>query len=199
MNVISDPTVVSLFNAGQNEDKIVAHNLLVHDTLLYVSYYHEGMQVYSIKDPADPVKVAYYQTYNQTIQIDSTSPVTKDYGGFRGVWGVYPYLPSGLILASDREKGLFVFKLDFENYVIPEFKTVFPNPFVNEFVLSYRSGAIIKIDLFDVNGKLVQTDLPHIPYKEMTLIRTIENLSSGIYLVKIQAKQESFILKLTKI
>jgi hypothetical protein len=35
-------------------------------------------------------------------------------GGFPGVWGTYPFLPSGKILASDRNNGLFVF---IPNYV----------------------------------------------------------------------------------
>jgi len=37
---------------------------------------------------------------------------TSDFsgGGFNGAWGVYPYLPSGNLLASDIEEGLFVLK-----------------------------------------------------------------------------------------
>ena len=34
--------------------------------------------------------------------------------GFNGCWGVYPYLPSGLIIASDIEEGLYVLN---PNYV----------------------------------------------------------------------------------
>ena len=35
-------------------------------------------------------------------------------GGFDGIWGAYPFLPSGIILGTDIGNGLFVFK---PNYV----------------------------------------------------------------------------------
>ena len=194
---LSDPSVVKLFNAGQNEDVTVAHNLLVKDTLLYVSYYHEGLQVYSIKDPASPVKAAYYQTYNETITKDSLPE--KDYAGYRGAWGVYPFLPSGILLVSDREKGLFVFNLDFEHFEPSPFKTVYPNPFTDNVFLSYPAGDIVSIDLFDANGKLMESGLTFSSSRGLTLILPNINLSSGIYLMKIQARNESFILKLAKI
>ena len=38
-----------------------------------------------------------------------TSP-DYQYEGFNGCWGAYPYLPSGNLLATDIEEGLFVFK-----------------------------------------------------------------------------------------
>jgi hypothetical protein len=193
---LSDPVVVDLFNAGQNKQKIVAHNLLIEDTLLYVAYYHEGLQVYSIAEAAKPLRVAYYQTYNQQIEIDSN--LVKDYSGYRGLWGVYPYLPSGIVLASDREKGLFVFKLDFENFEPPPFRTLYPNPFTDELILSYPVNEIIRIDLFDVNGKLMESELKFSSKKGMTLIRSSVYLSSGIYLLKIKAKNESFTIKVAK-
>ncbi len=39
-----------------------------------------------------------------------TDPTT--YSGFSGAWGTYPYFPSGLVIASDMKKGLFVLELD---------------------------------------------------------------------------------------
>jgi len=40
-------------------------------------------------------------------QYDTSPFIASD--GFNGCWGVYPYLPSGNIIASDIEEGLFVF------------------------------------------------------------------------------------------
>ena len=39
---------------------------------------------------------------------DSTYPVQGDFAGFSGCWGAYPFLSSGLVLASDIDNGLFV-------------------------------------------------------------------------------------------
>ena len=69
-----------------------------------VSYYHDGVQIYDISNPAAPTKVAYYDT-----ETTNTS-----YNGFVGSWGAYPYLPSGNVLVSDINNGLFVLKPAFD-------------------------------------------------------------------------------------
>lgn len=76
----------------------VPHNFVVNGDFLYVSYYHDGVVVYDISDRLNPVVAAYYDTY----------PQNTDYAGLRGCWGIYPNLPSGNILASDKENGLFI-------------------------------------------------------------------------------------------
>lgn len=76
-----------------------AHNTFVNGNYLYVSYYHDGVVVYDISTPATPVRIGYFDTH----------PQNTEYGtGFTGCWGVYPYLPSGIIIASDQVNGLFI-------------------------------------------------------------------------------------------
>ncbi len=99
----------NLFVAPQNlfksqleaEEKSIAHNPFIRDQYAFISYYHDGIQVFDISDPDNVTNVAYYDTYENTT-----------YAGFRGVWGVYPYLPSQKIIASDITGGLFVTSLD---------------------------------------------------------------------------------------
>lgn len=79
----------------------VPHNPYVHEGKLFISYYEDGVQVYDLSKPSRPVKLAYYDTYPNT-----------SYNGYNGCWGVYPYLRSGTILASDMAKGLMVLGLD---------------------------------------------------------------------------------------
>ena len=59
--------------------------------------------VYRIDDVTQPFRAGYYDT--------STSHT--NYSGYTGCWGVYPFLPSGNIIASDIENGLFVLRPDF--------------------------------------------------------------------------------------
>jgi choice-of-anchor B domain-containing protein len=80
----------------------IAHNPFIKDDYVYISYYHDGVQVFDISDPNDVVLAAYYDTY----------PENTNYNGWFGAWGVYPYLPSGRIIASDILHGLFVLELD---------------------------------------------------------------------------------------
>ena len=77
----------------------VPHNLIIEDNFLFVSYYNDGLYIFDITDPGNPVKVGYYDT--------STEPHVQ--GNYRGAWGIYPSLPSGIVLISDMQNGLFVF------------------------------------------------------------------------------------------
>jgi hypothetical protein len=56
--------------------------------------------VFDISDTNNIVKVAYYDTYENT-----------NYAGYDGCWGVYPYLESGNIIASDTENGLYMISI----------------------------------------------------------------------------------------
>lgn len=87
------------FNAGSSSQYSIPHNLIVHCGFLFVSYYYDGLQVYDISDPEQPIRIMYYPT--------SQIPHNNTY---EGAWGVYPFLPSGNILVSDMQEGLFVVK-----------------------------------------------------------------------------------------
>lgn len=83
----------------------IAHNpFVIGDQYVVVSYYHEGVQIYDIANPSNPFKVGYYDTY----------PNNTNYSGFKGSWGVFPFFPSGNIIASDINNGLFVLKPTFD-------------------------------------------------------------------------------------
>ena len=78
----------------------VAHNVHVRGRYAYLSHYVEGLKILDVANPRDPAEVAYYDTY------------PNPGSGYAGNWGVYPYLPSGHILVSDMQTGLYVFKFD---------------------------------------------------------------------------------------
>jgi len=87
------------------ENLVTPHNPFVKGDFVYVSYYRDGLHVYDISEPSDVKRVGYFDSY----------PQNSDYeGSFRGTWGCYPFLPSGNILLSDMENGLFIvdFSLD---------------------------------------------------------------------------------------
>ena len=99
---ITDLDNISLNTVFRSNVGAMAHNVLVHGNMLYVSYYHDGVVVFDITDPAAPVLVASYDTFEEQ----------NGYDDYQGAWGVYPFLPSGTILASDFENGLFVLTMD---------------------------------------------------------------------------------------
>ena len=95
----SNITVLSTFNSGVDPNSM-AHNGIIKDNLLYIAYYHDGLRVFDITNPLNPVQVNNY---------DTTSPMIIFHIG--GAWGVYPYLESGNVLVSDMQTGLYVFEL----------------------------------------------------------------------------------------
>ncbi len=78
----------------------VPHNAHYHDGYLYTSWYTSGVRVIDAHRPENLVEVAFFDTW----------PGSD--GGFNGCWGAYPFLPSGLLLASDISTGLYVFEID---------------------------------------------------------------------------------------
>ncbi len=75
----------------------VDHNGFARGNRYYMSTYTRGLTVLDISDPLAPVEVGLFDTH----------PASDD-NYFGGAWGVYPFLPSGTVLVSDRAAGLFV-------------------------------------------------------------------------------------------
>ncbi|MCB9265692.1 MAG: choice-of-anchor B family protein [Lewinellaceae bacterium] len=80
----------------------IPHNPFIRGHYAIVSYYHDGVQVFDLSNPDSVRQAAYYDTY----------PENQNYSGYQGCWGVYPFLPSGNIIASDISHGLFVLSAD---------------------------------------------------------------------------------------
>ncbi len=80
----------------------IVHNAYVWDDWVIVAYYANGTVIVDGSRPDNLVEVGNFDSF-----------LGAD-GGFPGVWGSFPFLPSGKILASDRNNGLFVF---IPNYV----------------------------------------------------------------------------------
>jgi choice-of-anchor B domain-containing protein len=75
----------------------IGHNTHVINDYAVTSWYKDGVSITDVSRPDNIVSVGFYDTYPQGTG-----------GGFSGCWGVYPFLPSGTIVASDINNGLFV-------------------------------------------------------------------------------------------
>lgn len=81
------------FNAGSNS---MIHNTHILNDYAVTSWYKDGVVIVDCSRPDNLIEVGNYDT----------NPLSG--GGSWGCWGVYPYLPSGTIVASDMGEGLFV-------------------------------------------------------------------------------------------
>lgn len=94
---VSDPTnprEAGSFTSGSNA---IDHNLYVKGQFVYEANYRSGLRVFDAADPMNPQQIAFFDTYP-----------SDDHPAFNGAWSCYPYLPSGIVLISDIERGLFV-------------------------------------------------------------------------------------------
>ncbi len=94
---LSNPAEIGGFTNGTSA---IDHNLFTRFYLIYESNYRSGLRIFDATDPVEPVEIAYFDTYPDD---DDTH--------FNGLWGNYPYLPSRIVLGSDIEKGLFIWKV----------------------------------------------------------------------------------------
>ncbi|MBK8490217.1 MAG: choice-of-anchor B family protein [Saprospirales bacterium] len=102
---LSDIKVTDVFRSkllAPVDTASIPHNPFIRENYIFISYYHDGVQVFDMSDPHNVQQVAWYDTY----------PANTNYNGYQGCWGVYAFLPSGTILGSDMSNGLFVLSLD---------------------------------------------------------------------------------------
>ena len=96
---ISSLTAPVLAGIWTSNNGTIDHNGYVRGNRYYMSNYERGLTVLDISDPTAPEEAGFFDTYPA---FNSTN--------FNGAWGVYPFLPSGNILVSDIQRGLFVLK-----------------------------------------------------------------------------------------
>ena len=94
---LNNPVLVGTYNSGV---AATDHNLYLHEGLIYEAEYHAGVRVFDAADPENPVQVAWFDTYPE-----------NDGAGFDGAWSVYPYFPSGNIIVSDIDRGMFTVRI----------------------------------------------------------------------------------------
>ena len=69
-----------------------AHNAYIKGNHAYISHYASGLRIVDLSDPKNMNEVGSFD--------------------IRDLWGVFPFLPSGKILISDIEDGLYVVRFD---------------------------------------------------------------------------------------
>ncbi len=169
------------------DSESIAHNLIIKDNYVYVSHYHDGLYIWDISDPSNPVVAGSFDTY-----------LPEDHSSYRGAWGVYPLLPSGNILVSDMQAGLFVLSpLQNQNSNLNEIENnilIFPNPFVDEInIRTTNLKSECWMEIVNVNGKIIfKQKISNGNYKIPT------KLKSGIYFAHLKFEDEIEIQKLIK-
>lgn len=167
----------------------VVHNIEIYGNYAVIANFTAGVRVLNITNPASPVEVAWYDTY-----------LLNDTNITEGCWGVFKF-PSGKIIASDEEYGLFVLKTTFpigiskSEVKAKEFLLYqnYPNPFnpVTRIRFDIPRAGNVMLKVFDITGKEIERLLNEFKNPgSYELSWNGQNLSSGVYFYQLIA--ESF-------
>ena len=163
---LSNISVLATFNSGVDSQSM-AHNGIIKGDLVYIPYYHDGLRVFDISDPSNPVQTWEYDTY-----------APNSHASYKGAWGVYPYLSSGNIIVSDMQTGLYIIDLTsgtthtIETNLKP---SIYPVPATNQITITNNTAN--NFTLYNSLGaKLMDVAIS----KNQTTIKR-GNLANGLY------------------
>jgi choice-of-anchor B domain-containing protein len=166
--------VIESYFGSNFENNSVPHNLMIDTDFAYVAYYNEGLRIFDIRQA--PREVAAFDTYPE-----------DSYFNMNGAWGVYSNFPSGRIIISDRQFGLFLF--DWERTVFKDAAAdlfgLYPNPvsFGETSILRTPNDEIqiFSVRIFEANGK----ELNSISIENNSFSYLTAPVTSGIYFLEI--------------
>ncbi len=176
---LNDIQVNALLNSEMGDDESsVPHNVIIRKNIAYISYYHDGLQIFDISSSTNPRKLAYYDTYLPNPSVS-----------WAGAWGVYPFQNSDLILVSDRTYGLFLLNFEKPPNVSEEPFFLFPNPAQNYiyFYKEHMGLANYTLNIFSNLGALVDQFYVNKEYQRIDLSK----YSTGLYLIEYRSNFDS--------
>jgi choice-of-anchor B domain-containing protein len=156
--------------------RAIPHNLYIKGDLLYNSQYEDGLLVYDISDRLKPKLVAWFDTH----------PQNTKYNQYRGCWGNYPWLPSGLIVTSDMQNGMDILRVTYVVSAQTPAQTldfeVSPNPVSDQLRITMPDpSAAQTYQLHDTHGRLMASG-PALPSIDCS------HLVAGVYFLRVQGK-----------
>ena len=164
------------------------HNpYLIGNDIAVISCYEDGLFIYNIAQPANPCMVGYFDTY----------PQGPSSGNYRGNWGAYPYLPSGIIIANDMQNGVFILNANAaftsttciplginenKNGLNNSNLLFYPNPASNRIAVNYNNTNTASLQIKTLMGQIVFEKNYTQAINDYV---TTENLANGTYIISV--------------
>jgi hypothetical protein len=166
----------------------IVHNVEIYGNYALIAHYAAGVRLVNISNPSSPVEVAWYDTYP-----------TNNSNNFNGCWGVF-MLPSGKIIASDRQTGLYVLKTSIPLTGVKETGNTpasfelgqnYPNPFNPNTKINFSvpKASFVTLKVYDAVGR--QVGVLADEYKQAgsyTVSYDAGRLASGVYYYTMQSE-----------
>lgn len=174
------------------------HNpYIIGNNYAVVSCYQDGLNIYNIATPTTPFLAGYFDTHPQG-GFNVGNYFNADY---RGNWGAYPYLPSGLIIALDMQNGVFILDASAaflstnikSHSKTPDQFMMYPNPANEKIAVTFATNNQSKIEIKNILGQTVFTQ-----YYENSVNNYIETdeFPNGTYFVNLTENNNTITKKL---
>jgi hypothetical protein len=177
------------------------HNLYIKygmNDRVIVAYYQDGIQIFDISNPSNVTRTGFFDF----APLNCPACPNPNYSG---CWGAYVDLPSGIILASDMQDGLFILKsvgaMDVPSVPIAGSSlSVHPNPFTHDFKvnLSLAFSENIYFELCNITGKVLMKKEISFGAGNSSFNIDVRSLSSGTYFLNVKGESFSKTEKLIK-
>jgi choice-of-anchor B domain-containing protein len=193
-------TINSVFRSHQGN---TPHNpYIIGNNILIAANYTDGLQIFNISNPYTCVLAGYFDS--DTLVNAPNYPPNMAY---HGCWGADPFLPSGNLIISDMQNGLFV--LDISQALINGTNEIpqasvsvdaYPNPFNTNFGMSMQLDRqqMVTYTVFDNTGRIVIQNSQTLPSGASILEVEAANLAAGVYSVKVEGEAFSGSSRLVK-
>lgn len=190
---VTDLQNLSVNTTFRSNTGATPHNPFIVGNICYVAYYQDGLYAYDVSDVNNPVQLGYFDTYYQNPAGTYFTPA------YKGAWGAYPFLPSGKLLVSDMQSGLFVLDVSAVQSVKKVSRehgfTIYPNPMENGSLLHYQFVDMMvtgRIRLLDNTGRVVY--ISEITNSQKGKLE-IPVLKPGMYSVEIVSKNQGKLIQ----
>ena len=181
------------------------HNpYLIGNNFALVSCYQDGLLIYDISQPNNLSLAGYFDTYPQ----GGSNTGNYSDSDYRGNWGAYPYLPSGIVIANDMQNGTFILNANAaytttiknplaiqQNNLQSKNLILFPNPASNRLSVNYSTNEPNTLQIKNMLGQTI------IEKKFIGLVNEnldVSFLPNGSYFLTIieknQIKNKNFII-----
>ena len=116
-------------------DSAIVHNVFIKGNLAYAAWYTAGLRVVDLSNPSSPQVVGYYDTYP-----------TDNAASYSGNWGADPYFPSGKVILSDMQTGLYVVRYtgDKRGKLVGRITNGVGGPAIQDALLHFREPSITR-------------------------------------------------------
>ncbi len=163
--------------------------------------YQDGLQIYDMAAPTNPILAGYFDTYPQG------GGNISNYGNdpYEGLWGAYPYLPSKNIIALDVRNGLFMLNFPPLATSVNEVNltsynpVLYPNPAQTHFTFNLPTSVNedLRLTITGIDGKTLLEKTFNNRFNNYETVN-ISTLPTGLYFVNLQTdSQLIFTKKLT--